>query len=209
MEDNQTMSDYGRWRWDMVGHNTVHLSLKITANARPSFSRPARSCYSKEVEMEIRVVLFTSVRTLKVMPSLFVEELKIMIKDDWNCGIPANDQYLIFRGKHLKDGHTLAGYGVTEQDTIHCTEPIHSFIQRRMTDEDYRALVYARQLSRRITQGAPVDYQAELTVVARNLNALFALLRAHPSLCSPGHFGGGRERIHSTEDVTRAIVGGR
>jgi hypothetical protein len=122
--------------------------------------------------------------------------------------MPVNEQYLIFRGKQLKDGHTLAEYGVTEQDTIHQTMQIHSYIRRRMTDEDYKALVYARQLSRRITQGAPVDYQAELTVVARNLNASFALLRAHPSLCSPGHFDGGREHIQSTEDVTRAIVGG-
>jgi hypothetical protein len=205
MEDYLTMSDYGRW--DMVGHNTVHLSLRMPANGKPSISRRARTYDSKAVEMEITVVAFTGNQTLKVMPYLFVEELKIMMYEDLRI-TPLSKYYLIFRGKQLKDGHTLADYGVTEQDTIHLTLPIHKYRRKSMTDEDYRALVYARQLSRRITQGAPVDYLAELSVVARNVNALFALFREHPNLCSPGSLGGRRERIRSTEDMTRAIDGG-
>jgi hypothetical protein len=206
MEDYQTMSDYGKW--DMVGHNTMHLALQMAAHGKPFFSRPARRCYSKAVEMEIHVVRFWSTQhqALKVMPCLYVEELKIMINAD-QYFVPLNDQYLIFRGKQLKDGHTLADYGVTEQDTIHLTMQIYKDRRLSMKDENYKALVYARQLSRRMTQGARVDYQAELPVVARDVNASFALFREHPNLCAPGYFGGRFVRIRSTEDVTRAVDG--
>jgi hypothetical protein len=107
------------------------------------------------MEMEIHVHWCNSKEPLKVMvtPCLFVEELKIMIYDtnNWSFKPSYNQCYMIFCRKHLKDGHTLAEYGVTECDKIYLGRDLqcqYCSPRRRITEEDYMALVYARQLSR-------------------------------------------------------------
>ena len=54
--------------------------------------------------------------TLGVESSTTVEQFKGMIHD--REGIPADQQRLVFGGKELQDGRTLADYDVTKEATF-------------------------------------------------------------------------------------------